>query len=386
MLKVPGSVEVSEGVDFSVGDGIVLKQNVCTLDNFQLDCGEILPKVQCGFKFWGNMNQQKSNVFVVCHALTGHSDVQNWWGGIFGKDRLLDPEKYFIVCCNILGSQYGTSSPVTINPLTGKKYGPDFPVVTVRDTVRLHKRVLEEVFGITHVFAAIGASLGGMQVLEWGMYGRSFIKHLIPIATSARHSPWAISWGEIQREAIYNDPNWNNGYYDDDKAPKAGLGIARMMGMMSYRSSDSFDRKFGRADQREQPPMSSKYITERENDPYMFTIQSYLRYQGKKFYGRFDANCYVRLTQMMDLHDISAGRKLDFHGTLNSLDIPTLVVGMSSDLLYPPVEQETIAEHMPNCTVKILDSADGHDGFLVELEHVEREVINWLKQNTQNVS
>eukprot|EP00128_Syssomonas_multiformis_P000472 Colp12_sorted_trinity150504_noHs@14948 len=366
---------------FCVGAGVYLDHNIVTFDSYTLEDGTELLECPVAYRTWGTLNSDRDNVIVVCHALTGHADVSTWWGDLVGEGKTIDTNKYFAICMNVLGSPYGTASPVTINPKTGKKYGADFPIVTIRDTVRLHRRVLDEIIKIKSVFAAIGASLGGMQVLEWSFFGPQYVRHLIPIATCAKHSAWCIGFDETQREAIYNDPKWRGGYYPEDDPPTEGIGLARMVAMLTYRSQPSLERKFGR---REQDPatLPARYQTHREGEPYFFTIQSYLRYQGRKLAERFDANCYVRLTQMMDLHDISRGRYATLGEALGSISQSTLLVGITSDILYPVEEQEELKQHLRNVELVVFHAADGHDGLFVECEQLDRHISSWLSRQT----
>lgn len=182
---------------------------------------------------------------VICHALTGSADVSDWWGPLLGPGRAFDPTKFFIICLNSLGSPYGSASPCTINPDTQTYYGPEFPLVTVKDDVRIHKMILDDL-GVKSIAAVIGGSMGGMLVLEYAYFGPEYVRCIVPLATSARHSAWGISWGETQRQSIYSDPKYNDGYYTFDDPPVVGLGAARMAAMLTYRSRNSFEAKFGR--------------------------------------------------------------------------------------------------------------------------------------------
>ncbi|KAF9996578.1 homoserine O- acetyltransferase, partial [Entomortierella chlamydospora] len=182
---------------------------------------------------------------VVKESLFGESEIVNWWGPLMGPGRAFDPTKFFIICCNVLGSPYGTASPVTLNPETNTNYGPEFPLATIRDDVRLHKLILDDL-GVKSVAICIGGSMGGMQVLEWSFFGQDYIKTIVPIATSAKHSAWCISWGEAQRQSIYSDPNYLDGYYTSDAPPSVGLAAARMAALLTYRSRNSFESRFGR--------------------------------------------------------------------------------------------------------------------------------------------
>ncbi|WP_243663910.1 homoserine O-acetyltransferase MetX [Rhodothermus marinus] len=306
------------------------------LPEFELESGVVLRQVQVAYRTWGRLNPEGTNALVVCHALTGSADVDQWWSDLLGPGRAFDTDRFFVVCANVLGSPYGTTSPLTINPDTGRPYGPEFPLVTIRDTVNLHRRLLEHL-GVRQVAVAVGGSMGGMQVLEWAFQG-DFVRAIIPIAVGGRHSAWCIGWSEAQRQAIYADPRWRGGYYDPDDPPVHGLAIARMIAMISYRSYQSFEARFGR-----------RRMLRGEEE--LFAVESYLHYQGEKLVRRFDANCYVRLTQKMDSHDVSRGRG-PYPEVLAEVRQPALVVGIDSDVLYPLAEQEELATHLQRLVVR----------------------------------
>ncbi len=327
---------------------------------FELESGVWLREVPVAYKTFGRLNRRRDNVIVVCHALTGNAAVDAWWSGLLGPGRALDTRRYFIVCANVPGSCYGTVGPTTIHPETGRPYGPAFPRVTIRDMVRLHRKLLDSL-GVEQVYAAIGGSMGGMQVLEWAFEG-SYVQRIIPIAVGGRHSAWCIGWSEAQRQAIYADPEWKGGYYD--RQPEAGLAAARMMAMISYRSRSSFEARFGR---------------ERMPERGCFAVESYLRYQGKKLVERFDANAYVRLTEAMDAHDVSRGRGV-YEEVLASIQQPTLVIGVDSDVLYPLEEQEELVRYIPRAELAVLHSPHGHDAFLIEQETLNTWIKVWLEE------
>ncbi len=335
------------------------------LPEFKLESGVVLRQVQVAYRTWGRLNPEGTNVLVVCHALTGSADVDQWWGDLLGPGRAFDTDRFFVVCANVLGSPYGTTSPLTINPDTGCPYGPEFPLVTIRDTVNLHRRLLEHL-GVRQVAVAVGGSMGGMQVLEWAFQG-DFVRAIIPIAVGGRHSAWCIGWSETQRQAIYADPRWRGGYYDPDDPPVHGLAIARMIAMISYRSYQSFEARFGRR----------RML---RGGQELFAVESYLHYQGEKLVRRFDANCYVRLTQQMDAHDVSRGRG-PYPEVLAEVRQPALVVGIDSDVLYPLAEQEELATHLPNASLYVLHSSHGHDAFLIETQTLNEVLREWISAN-----
>ncbi|HRR08448.1 MAG TPA: homoserine O-acetyltransferase [Rhodothermales bacterium] len=337
-------------------------QTLC-IRQFTLENQHRLHEVQVGYQAWGTLNERQDNVLVVCHALTGNTDLADWWGDLLGPGKVFDTDRYWVVCLNVLGSCYGTTGPCSINPETGKRYGGVFPRVTIRDSVRLHIEALKQI-GVRGIEAVIGGSMGGMQSLEWAYLAPEWAKRVVVIAASGRHSAWTIGWSEAQRAAIYADPNWQNGHYDEANPPVAGLAAARMNAMISYRSWRSFQDRFGRVEQE-------------SHGEALYAVESYQRYQGRKLTERFDANVYVRLTQLMDSHDVSRGRGV-YEDVLRSLHIPVLVVGIDSDLLYPLAEQEELARHIPRAHFRILHSEDGHDAFLIEFEQLSSFIKPFL--------
>lgn len=371
-----------------------------------------------------------------------------------GRGKAFDPDRFFIFCANVLGSPYGTASPITTNPDTNKLYGPEFPRTTIRDDVRLHKLVLDHL-GVSSVAVAIGGSMGGMAALEWPLCSPpGYIRHVVPLATSARHSAWCISWGEAQRQSIYSDPEYTNGYYE--KQPANGLAAARMTALLTYRSRDSFESRFGRKPQLQPqsrgstnenigsvitPPESPKtqaddalaahneghpnsnsnsnsnsrtqssppppqtissqplFVSSASPPPMppLFSAQSYLRYQGSKFTARFDANCYIHITRKMDTHDLARSRIVEDSSSsssssalltleeqsskvLSRLPPRALVIGIETDGLFTTTEQREIAEHIPDAELVIIPSPDGHDGFLLEFEQINRHLLVFLKR------
>jgi len=315
---------------------------------FTLESGEVLRGVRVAYRTWGDIANAGERTVLVCHALTGSADVDAWWPGIIGPGLAFDPARDFIVCANILGSCYGTTGPVSIKPGTSERYRADFPRVSVRDMVNL-ERVLLDGLGIGFVQVVTGPSLGGMQALEWALSYPARVGSVVPIGVGGRHSAWCIGVSEAQRAAIAADPDWQGGYYSDDRPPERGLAAARMMAVCTYRSWDSFDERFGRD----------------TRDDGQFQVQSYLQHQGRKINSRFDANTYVTLTHAMHSHDLARGRG-DYPDVLRGIRQPALVVSVSSDALYPPSEQQYLAAHLPASEYAVLESAHGHDGFLIE--------------------
>lgn len=313
------------------------KTNIFTINNFTLESGAIIPSCPIAYQTWGSLDSQRTNVIVVCHALSGSSNVEDWWYNIFGLGKALDPSKYFIFCANVLGSPYGSASPLTTNSATSRTYGPDFPITTPRDDVAAMKVVLDAL-NVARVYTVIGGSMGGMHVLEWSFYN-DYVCNLIPIATSGKTSAWCLAWNETQRLTISLDPNYKNGYYDQVDQPCIGLAVARMNALLTYRSHESFEKRFGRN------------VLDKD-----FSAISYMNYQGSKFIKRFDANCYISITKKLDNHDISRGRG-DYLQVLKEIKQNTLVIGIDSDGLYPTSEQEELAKYIPNSRLEILHSS-----------------------------
>ena len=330
--------------------------------DFALECGQTLDGIEIAYRTWGNLDAARGNAILVCHALTGSADVDNWWPGLFGKARVLDPDSRFVICSNVLGGCYGTTGPSSTEPSRRAPYASRFPRITIRDMVALQARLLDEL-GVERLLLVMGASLGGMQVLEWAACFPGRVGAMAPIGVGGRHSAWCIGISEAQRQAIYADPGWQDGDYPPDAGPSRGLATARMMAMCSYRSWENFATRFGRG----------------TTEPGAFEVESYLRYQGDKLVQRFDANSYVRLTEAMDSHDVSRGRG-DYEQVLSGLDVPALVVSVSSDVLYPPVEQRVLAEHLPQARYRVLESPHGHDGFLIDTNDLDRYLQEFLAE------
>ncbi|KAI9226746.1 MAG: Alpha/Beta hydrolase protein [Piptocephalis tieghemiana] len=335
-------------------------------EHHTLESGKIISPCPVVYASWGKLNEAKDNVILVCHAFSGSSNVSHWWGAILGDGKALDPSNYFIICINVLGSPYGTASPLTPSfAKGGRPYGPDFPLTTIRDDVRLQRRLLDYL-GITKLHTVIGGSMGGMVALEWAvMHGESgYVHRLLPISTSGRLSAWAVGWNEIQRRIITSDPLFLEGHYPEDRPPTQGLATARMSALLTYRSHQSVQDRF----QRKQQPGKSG----------IFSIQSYLEYQGDKFLSRFDANCYIALTHKLDSHDVAHGRPRPYEAILGSITCPTLVIGIPSDVLFPLSEQQELSYHLPNATLCLVTSSDGHDGFFIEDSQVNDLIHSFI--------
>lgn len=315
---------------------------------FPLEAGAQLPELNIAYSTYGSLNEKQDNVIWICHALTANAEAADWWNGLVGEGKLFDPAKNFIVCANILGSCYGTTGPMSINPVTGKRYGADFPLITIRDMVSAHQ-LLRAHLGINHIHLAIGGSMGGQQVLEWAYAEPYLFDKLVLLATNARHSPWGIAFNEAQRMAIEADPTI---YHEGPEAGKKGLSAARAVAMLSYRHYQTYG------------------ATQSEEDEAkldQFKASSYQQYQGLKLFNRFNVLSYLSLSRSMDSHHLGRGRG-SIEEALSQIKTETLVIGIKSDILFPTEEQSFIATHIPRAKFVTIDSLYGHDGFLIENE------------------
>ena len=378
-----------------------------------LESGLIVPNTRVAYRTWGALNEARDNVVFISHALTGNAAVDSWWGVLLGEGRAFDSSKYFIVCANMLGSCYGTTGPNdplpdpppswvapragTHRAAAGARYAADFPYCTVRDTVSLHYKLLVDHLQVNSLHAVIGGSAGGMQALEWAIMYPSFVRRVVAMACGATQSPWQIGISESQRQAIYRDPNWNDGFYHNDSPPSDGLANARQQAMVWYRSQQAYDKKFGRQEQ----PASPGGVAERANlssgggpsressahngganvtttdvsdgswgfegggAPPTYAVEAYLEHQGVKFLERFDANTYIALTKLIDSHDVGRDRG-GVDKALATVACPVLVIGLASDVLYPIEMQKELADKLPRGCLRIVQSIQGHDGFLLE--------------------
>ena len=334
--------------------------------SFVLDSGERLRGVEIAYRTWGTLSAARDNAVVVCHALTGSADVDRWWAGLLGGGRALDPEVDFVIAANLLGSCYGTTGPLSpragAGPRSpdGSRWAGDFPAITVRDQVRLQQRLLDAL-AVARVRLVVGGSLGGMQALEWGVLDRGRVESLAVLSAPARHGPWGIALSELARRALTLDPKFRGGHYPEDDPPTSGLALARAIAMTSYRSRPGFEQRFGR-DRRDGS----------------FEVARYLEHQGRRLVERFDANSYLALLGAMDSHDLARDRG-SLESVLRGLDLPVLVLGSSTDVLYPVEEQLELATLLPAAEYVELASAHGHDAFLIEQEAVNRIVLEWRR-------
>lgn len=353
----------------------------------KLESGQVLPEAQLRYQTYGELNAARDNVIVVCHALTGNASLDAWWGDMLGPQKAFDTDRYFVVCSNILGSCYGSTSPMSINPKTDKPYGKDFPDISVKDTVKLQLLMLVNALKVNSIKAVIGGSFGGMQAMEFAVqagssytspyaqecfftdHGKPLVRSVIPIACGAAHTAWQIAISETQRQAIYADPKWETNPVE----ATAGLAVARQIGMVSYRTPKGYCQKFGRDKQDQQGPAYGSKAA--------WKVKSYLKYQGEKFLSRFDPITYVKMTEQMDSHDVARGRGMSLQDVLENVEIPALVLGIDSDVLYPLQEQQELASLLPNSQLYVVHSDDGHDGFLLEQEQVAAHITRFLEDH-----
>ncbi len=326
-----------------------------------MECGQYLPELTIGYHTYGKLNARKDNVVWVCHALTANSDAADWWKGVVGKNCAIDPDLHFIVCANILGSCYGSTGPASVNPQTGEPYYAAFPLITIRDMVKAHI-LLREHLGLSSISLLMGGSMGGYQVLEWALMEPEIVKSIFLITTSPAESAWGIAIHAAQRLAIEADCTWR------EKRPGAGekgLKAARAIGMLTYRNYEM--------------------MVLAQNDPDTekvdnFKAASYINYQGDKLVKRFSAQTYWVLSKSMDSHNIARGRGGDMAKVLSGIKQKTLIMGIASDILCPPKEQQFIAAHVPNATYIEIDSSYGHDGFLVEHKIISEALRKWMSE------
>ncbi|MEO6131457.1 MAG: homoserine O-acetyltransferase [Saprospiraceae bacterium] len=317
---------------------------------FRLDLGGTLSNgITIAYNTHGELNYKKDNVIWVCHALTANSNAADWWEGLFGENKLLDPTKYFIVCANVLGSCYGTTGPRSIDIAEGEPFGMTWPIITIRDWVKAHE-LLRQHLEIEEISLCIGGSCGGHQVLEFAYLIPNRIKHMGLLVTSARETAWVIAGHEAQRLAMQADQTLEG---NEDHSGDDGLRAARGMAILGYRTIQSF--------------IEAQTDEDEIIDDHRAT--TYIRHQGEKLVNRFYPHCYWSLTKSLDTHHLGRGRGR-IEDVLASLKMKTTIIGIDSDRLIPVQEQEFLARHLPNSKLHILHSIYGHDGFLMETDQI----------------
>ena len=348
-----------------------------------LDCGELLPQFDVAYQTYGELNAERSNAILICHALTGDQHVANdhpvtgkpgWWLTMVGPGRPIDTNRFFVICPNILGGCLGSTGPASINPATGKAWGLDFPVITIGDMVDAQVRLIDQL-GIDQLFAVVGGSMGGMQVLEWASRHKERVAMAVPIATAAWHSSQNIAFHEVGRQAVMADPDWCEGrYLDLGKSPRRGLAVARMAAHITYLSEEALQRKFGRSFQ-DRDAISFTFGPD-------FQVESYLRHQGSSFVDRFDANSYLYITRAMDYFDLAAEHGDVLAEAFRGTETRFCVVSFTSDWLYPTRESKEIVQALnavaANVSFVEIESDKGHDAFLLDEPEMFATITGFL--------
>jgi homoserine O-acetyltransferase len=321
--------------------------------NFRLESGEILPEFTLAYHTFGSLNEAGDNVVWVIHALTGSSNPMEWWPGVVGDQCVIDPQKHFIICANCLGSPYGSTCALSIDPRTGQPYFHSFPLITIRDIANSFE-LLRLHLNIEKIRLLTGASLGGQQALEWSVIAPDVFEYQLLIATNAKHSPWGIAFNESQRLAIAADQTWQN---KDVDAGSAGLLAARSIALLSYRSPQGYNK------------------TQADNEEKIdgYRVLSYQKYQGEKLVRRFNAFSYWTLSKAMDSHNIGRNRG-GIESALSSIRARTTILGIETDILFPIEEQKFLYRYIPNARLDIIHSDLGHDGFLTESTKVTQVI------------
>ena len=328
---------------------------------FALEAGGYLPELRIAYQTFGELNTTQNNVVWVFHALTANSDPTDWWAGLIGDKKLINPEEHFIICANIIGSCYGSSGPLDFNPETGERYLNDFPILTIKDMVRAHQ-LLKEHLGIAQIKLGIGGSMGGQQLMEWAISEPRLFENIAIIACSARSSSWGKGIRASQRMAIEADPSF---YSSSPKGGWKGLEAARAMAMISYRSKTCFDAS----------------QIDKVNALDDFRAESYQRYQGNKLGKRFNPRSYYTLNKAMDTHDVGRDHR-DLDHALSKIKARSLVIGIDSDLLFSQDEILALAEAIPNAQSRMISSPYGHDGFLIETASITLHLNQFLKESS----
>lgn len=353
----------------------------------KLDCGVKLGPFTVGYQTYGTLNADKSNAVLVCHALTGDQYVASthpitgkpgWWHILVGPGRPLDPERYFIICANVLGGCLGTTGPASMNPETGKPYGLSFPVITIADMVRAQAMLLDKL-GVEQLFCVIGGSMGGMQVLQWAAMYPERVYAAVPIACAARHSAQNIAFHEVGRQAIMADPEWRGGEYGlHGTTPRAGLAVARMAAHITYLSEAALRRKFGR---KLQNRAALTYGFDAD-----FQVESYLRHQGVTFVERFDANSYLYITRAMDYFDMAAD-KGSLANVFSGTKVRFCLVSFTSDWLFTTWEMREIVHALNAAAADVsfveIETDKGHDAFLLDEPELHETLAGFLNAAAQ---
>ena len=334
-----------------------MENNVFHYDEpLKLESGQWISEFDLAYTTYGTLNETKNNVVWVCHAFTGNANPSDWWNGLIGEKRLYNPNEHFIICANILGSHYGSTNALSKNPVSGEPYFHDFPFLSIRDVV-IAIDLLRKSLNINKIQFLLGGSLGGQQAIEWAIMQPDLVENLVLFSTNAVHSPWGIAFNESQRMAITADPTWIE---RNQKAGMNGMKVARSIALLSYRNYATY----GRTQSRDEGQID------------FFRANTYQNYQGEKLGKRFNAFSYWTLSKMFDSHDVGRGRG-KVEDVLQTVKAKTLVIGISSDVLFPPEEQEFLAKNIPEARYALINSIYGHDGFLIEFEAMTETIKEW---------
>jgi homoserine O-acetyltransferase len=338
------------------------------LPGFETTFGYKFPYVDINYLTLGQLNEEKNNVILITHALSGNALVAGqdketgaigWWDDYVGPNKAIDTNRFFVICSNVIGGCNGSTGPTSINPKTNQPYNMEFPPITIQDMVKAQYLLLEYL-GIEKIFAVIGGSMGGMQALTWALHYPDKVHLCIPIATCMAHSAMQIAFNEVGRQAIMSDPNWNQGNYTPDKRPEHGLAVARMIGHITYLSAEIMEKKFGRKPQRNPEPS--------DIFPIFFSVESYLQYQGESFVKRFDPNSYLYITKALDMFDWFYNIN-NPEEALKRIQSKFLVISFESDWLYPPEQSRQIVKLLKRANKSVtymnLNTSYGHDSFLI---------------------
>jgi len=351
----------------------------------KLASGEEISNFDIAYNTYGKLNEARDNVILIMHALTGDQYVlgkhpisgkSGWWDDVVGKGQIIDTNKYYVICSNILGGCMGSFGPASINPLTGDPYGLDFPIITIRDMVMAQNLWLEEL-GIDKLYACVGGSMGGMLALEFSSLNPTRVENTVIIASASRHSAQNIAFHEIGRQAIMADPNWKGGKYTSDTKPAKGLSVARMTAHITYMSEESLQEKFGRN------------LQNKNNISYGFDadfqVESYLRHQGVAFSDRFDANTYLYITRAMDYFDMEEEYGKNLSAIFKSSTSRFLIISFSSDWCYPTDESKYIVRALNVAGIDVsfleIETAKGHDAFLLDEPEFKQALKGFIAES-----
>ena len=345
--------------------------------------GGQLDHIDVAYQTYGELNAEKSNAVLICHALTGDAEPyfakeqhqEGWWQNFMGDGLALDTSRYFFICSNVLGGCKGTTGPASLNPKTNRPYGSQFPSVMVQDLIKVQKALLD-ILEIPHLHAIIGGSFGGMQATQWAIDYPDFVSNVVNLCSSLSFSAEAIGFNHVMRQAVINDPHFNNGDYYDGEKPDKGLAIARMLGMLTYRTDIQLNKAFGRATKAE-GNLQGDY----------FQVESYLSYQGQKFLARFDANSYLHLLRALDLYDPSIGYA-DLNTALSRIKAAYTLVAVENDQLFKLPELRKSKQLLEQSGVRLtyheFASDYGHDAFLVDYAFFEKKIRDGLAGDALN--